>query len=130
MINVNFEKYGTDKALLSMEMGGLLSDVADQIVMVIRNAERQSHPGMADDMLRRIKIQLETLKNFCEEDSVAEDFAMLNCIKKFDQEMEEREREDSEDDSTMTVKSESGSRMTVRQDGKVIHIEMVTKKED
>lgn len=129
MINVNFEKYGTDKALMSMEMGGLLSDVADQIVMVIRNAERQSHPGMADDMLRRIRVQLETLKSFCEEDSVAEDFAMLNCIKKFDQEMEEREREDSEDDSTMTVKTEGGSEMTVRQDGKIIEIKMNTKED-
>lgn len=129
MINVNFEKYGTDKTLMSMEMGGLLSDVADQIVMVIRNAERQSHPGMADDMLRRIRVQLETLKSFCEEDSVAEDFAMLNCIKKFDQEMEEREREDSEDDSTMTVKTEGGSEMTVRQDGKIIEIKMNTKED-
>lgn len=129
MINVNFEKYGTDKALLSMEMGGLLSDVADQIVMVIRNAERQSHPGMADDMLRRIRVQLETLKSFCEEDSVAEDFAMLNCIKKFDQEMEEREREDSEDDSTMTVKTEGGSEMKVKQSGKVIEIKMTTKED-
>lgn len=129
MINVNFEKYGTDKALLSMEMGGLLSDVADQIVMVIRNAERQSRPGMADDMLRRIRVQLETLKSFCEEDSVAEDFAMLNCIKKFDQEMEEREREDSEDDSTMTVKTEGGSEMKVKQSGKVIEIKMTTKED-
>lgn len=129
MINVNFEKYGTDKARLSMEMGGLLSDVADQIVMVIRNAERQSHPGMADDMLRRIRVQLETLKSFCEEDSVAEDFAMLNCIKKFDQEMEARGREDSEDDSTMTVKTEDGSEMTVKQDGKIIEIKMTTKED-
>lgn len=129
MINVNFEKYGTGNALLSMEMGGLLSDVADQIVMVIRNAERQSRPGMADDMLRRIRVQLETLKSFCEEDSVAEDFAMLNCIKKFDQEMEEREREDSEDDSTMTVKTKGGSEMKVKQSGNVIEIKRTTKED-
>lgn len=129
MINVNFEKYGTGNALLSMEMGGLVSDVADQMVMIIRNAERQSYPGMADEILRRIRVQLETLKSFCEEDSVAEDFAMLNCIKKFDQEMEEWEREDSEDDSTMTVKTEGGSEMTVRQNGKVIEIKMTTKED-
>lgn len=128
MIKVNFENYGTENALADVEVGGQLEIIADQIALIIREAARgkAGWRRITELMMRRIYFQLKTLEDLGYSNTLEEDFGLLNAVWAIDI---EKEVSDPEPESEMTVKSESGSKMTVIQTGKGIEIKMTTKED-
>lgn len=128
MIKVNFENYGTENALADVEVGGQLEIIADQIALIIREAARgkAGWRRITKLMMNRIYFQLKTLEDIGYSNTLEEDFGLLNAAWALDI---EKEVSDPEPESEMTVKSESGSKMTVTQTGKGIEIKMTTKED-
>ena len=128
MIKVNFENYGTENALADVEVGGQLEIIADQIALIIREAARgkAGQRRITKLMRNRIYFQLKTLEDLGYSNTLEEDFGLLNAVWAIDI---EKEVSDPEPESEMTVKSESGSKMTVIQTGKGIEIKMTTKED-
>ena len=128
MIKVNFENYGAENALADVEVGGQLEIIADQIALIIREAARgkAGQHRITKLMMRRIYFQLKMLEDLGYSNTLEEDFGLLNATWALDI---EKEVSEPEPESEMTVKSESGSKMTVAQTGKVIEIKMTTKEE-
>lgn len=114
MIKVNFENYGKENALADVEVGGQLDIIADQIALIIREAARakSGRHRITKPMMRRIYFQLKTLEDLGYSNTLEEDFGLLNATWAIDI---EKEVSDPEPESEMTVKSESGSKMTVTQ---------------
>lgn len=128
MIKVSFENYGTENALADVEVGGQLEIIADQIALIIREAARgkAGWRRITELMRSRIYFQLKMLEDIGYSNTLEEDFGLLNAAWAIDI---EKEVSDPEPESEMTVKSESGSEMTVKQTGKVIEIKMTTKED-
>ena len=128
MIKVNFKNYGTENALADFEVGGQLEIIADQIALIIREAARgkAGWRRITELMRKRIYFQLKMLEDLGYSNTLEEDFGLLNAAWASDI---EKEVSDPEPESEMTVKSESGSKMTVIQTGKGIEIKMTTKED-
>ena len=128
MIKVSFENYGTENALADVEVGGQLEIIADQIALIIREAARgkAGWRRITELMRSRIYFQLKMLEDIGYSNTLEEDFGLLNAAWAIDI---EKEVSDPEPESEMTVKSESGSKMTVIQTGKGIEIKMTTKED-
>lgn len=126
--------YGKENAGLDLDIDGRSNELADLIVLILREVERgrTGWNRSTTSMMRRIRTQLKTLEDFSQENTLAEDFATLNGIRAFDLEKMralEKKFAESETGSEMTVKTEGGSEMTVKQDGKIIEIKMTTKED-
>ena len=128
MIKIRFENYGTENALADVEVGGQLEIIADQIALIIREAARgkAGQRRITKLMRNRIYFQLKMLEDIGYSNTLEEDFGLLNAAWALDI---EKEVSDPEPESEMTVKSESGSKMTVIQTGKGIEIKMTTKED-
>lgn len=126
MIKVSFENYGTENALADVEVGGQLEIIADQIALIIREAARgkAGWRRITELMRGQIYFQLKMLEDLGYSNTLEEDFGLLNAAWAID-----IEKEVSDPESEMTVKSESGSKMTVIQTGKGIEIKMTTKED-
>lgn len=134
MIKVNFKNYGTENALADVEVGGQLEIIADQIALIIREAARgkAGWRRITELMRRRIYFQLKMLEDLSTSNTTEEDLELLNAARAFDIEKMralEKKFSEPEPESEMTVKSENGSEMTVKQTGKSIEIKMTTKED-
>lgn len=134
MIKVNFENYRTDSFTAEIEVSGRSCAIADQIALILREVSRGAAgwSRSTKSMMHRIYFQLKMLEDLGTSNTTEEDLELLNAARAFDIEKMralEKKFSEPEPESEMTVKSENGSEMTVKQTGKSIEIKMTTKED-